>query len=131
MAFNKFLYKTWFEIHNQSVPQTRFSSYFQKGMIFPFGKKSIFLLRKNHPLLEDTKFKLLLCMSLVFRASSNVSFSDNNSVLKVFTKGFKNLLSRFFLIPKICYHVMSSAHGCINILPILEVSFRLSQQGGR
>ena len=29
MASYKFLYKTWFEIHNQSVPQTPFSSYFQ------------------------------------------------------------------------------------------------------
>ena len=42
----------------QSVPQTLFDSYFQKGKIFPFGKESVFPFRKNHPLLEDTKFKL-------------------------------------------------------------------------
>ena len=53
-------------INQQSVPQTRFGSYLQKGKIFPFGKESIFPFRKNHPLSEDTKFKLSLCMLLLF-----------------------------------------------------------------
>ena len=127
----KCLYKTWFQIHNHSVTQTRFGSYFQKGIIFPFGKESIFLLWKNHPLLEDAKFKLLLCMSLVFTASRNVSFSDNNHILKVSRKGFENLPSSIFSIPKICYQAMSCACDCIYLLPILEVSFRHSQQYGR
>ena len=35
-------------------------------------------------------------MSLVFRASTNVSFSDNNHILKFFIKGFENLPSRLF-----------------------------------
>ena len=44
----------------QSVPQSLFDSYFQKGKIFPFGKESVFPFRKNHPLSEDTKFKFPL-----------------------------------------------------------------------
>ena len=131
VACYKCLYKTWFQIHNHSVTQTRFGSYFQKGMIFPFRKKSIFLLQENNPLLEDTKFNLLLCMSLVFTASRNVSFSDNNHILKVASKGFENLPSSIFSVPKLCYQAMSCACDCIYLLPILEVSFRHSQQDGR
>ena len=82
----------------QSIPQTRFGSYFQKGKIFPFGKESIFPFGKNHPLSEDTKFKLLLCMSLVFSASRNVSLSDDKYILKFFTEGFENLAFSFFLL---------------------------------
>ena len=80
----------------QSVPQTHFGSDFQKGKIFPFGKESVFLFRKNQPLLEDRKFKLLMCMLLVFCASRNVSFNYNNHFLKFFT-GFENLPSSSFL----------------------------------
>ena len=43
----------------------------------------------------------------------NVSFNDDNHILKFFTEGFENLPSIFFLIPKICYQVLSSARGCI------------------
>ena len=99
---------TDFEIldrRSRIVPQTRFGSYFEKGKIFPFGKESIFPFRKNHPLLEDTKFRLSLCMSLVFCASRNVSFNDDNYILKFSAK--------FSLIPKICYQVLSSARGCL------------------
>ena len=113
VASYKFLYKTLFEIHNQSAPETCFGSYFQKGKIFPFGKESIFLFRKNHPLLDDTKFRLLLCMLLVLRVSRNISFSDSNHISKFITKGFENLPSSFSLIPKICYQVLSSTRGCI------------------
>ena len=49
-----------------------------KGEDLPFGKESIFLFQKNHPLSEDTKFKLLLCMLLVFSALKNISFCNNN-----------------------------------------------------
>ena len=35
-------------------------------------------------------------MSLVFCTSRNVSFNDDNHILKCFTKGFENLLSSFF-----------------------------------
>ena len=94
--------------YNQSVPQSCFGSYFQKEKIFLFGKESVLPFWKNHPLSEDTKLKLLLCMLLVFCAR-NVSFSDDNLIFKFFTKGFENLLARFFLIPKICYQVLSSA----------------------
>ena len=95
---------TYLEItHKQSVPQSRFSSYFQKGKVFPFGKESIFPFRKNRPTSEDTKFKLSPCMSLVFGASKNVSFSNDNHILKFFTEGFENLPSSFFSVLKICY----------------------------
>ena len=97
----------------QSIPQICFRSYFQNKKIFLFGKKSIFPFWKNHPLSENTKFKLSLCMSLVFGASRNISFNYNNHIFKLFTKGFENLLSCFFLIPKICYQVLGSARACI------------------
>ena len=88
----------------QSVPQICFGSYFQKGKIFRFGKESIFPFRENHPLSEDTKIKLSLCMLLVFGASKNVSFNNNNHVSKLFAKGFENLSSSFFFsVPKIYY----------------------------
>ena len=35
-------------------------------------------------------------MSLVFGASRNVSFNDDNHILKFFTEGFENLPSSFF-----------------------------------
>ena len=72
-----------------------FRCYFQKGKILPFGKKSTFPFWKNHPLSEDTKFKLSLCMLLVFGASRKVSFNDDNHILEFFTEGFENLLSSF------------------------------------
>ena len=56
-------------------------------------------------------------MSLVFCASRNVSFNDDNHILKFFTEGFENLSSSFFLIPKICYQVLSSARGYIFYFP--------------
>ena len=90
---------TDFEIldrRSRIVPQTRFDSYFEKGKIFPFGKESIFPFRKNHPLLEDKKIKLLLCMSLMVGAPRNVSLSDDKCIWKFFTEGFENLPSSFF-----------------------------------
>ena len=68
------------------------------------GKNPVFPFWKNHPLSEDTKFKLSLCMLLVFCASRNVSFNDNNHILTFFTQGFENLPSSSFLILKICYY---------------------------
>ena len=67
-----------------------------KGEGLPFTKESTFPFWKNHPLLEDTKFKLLRCLLLVFDASRNVSFNDDNHILKFFTESFENLLSIFF-----------------------------------
>ena len=52
-------------------------------------------------------------MSLEFGASRNVSFNEDNHILKFFTEGLENLPSSFFLIPKICYHVLGSARGFI------------------
>ena len=52
-------------------------------------------------------------MSLVFYASKNISFNDDNHILKFFTEGFENLPPSFFLIPKICYQALSKARGCI------------------
>ena len=75
-------------ILQQSVTQTHFGSYFQKGKIFPFKKEHIFPFLKNHPLLEDTKFKLSLCLLVVFGALRNVSFSGKNYILKIFTGRF-------------------------------------------
>ena len=97
----------------KTLPQTHFGSYFQKGKIFPFGKESVFPFQKNHPLSEDRKFKLLLCMSLVFCALGNLSFNDDNHILRFFTEGFENLSSSFFLISKICYQVLSKECRCI------------------
>ena len=65
-----------------------FGNCLQKGKIFPFGKELIFPFQKNHPLSEDKKFKMSLCMSLVFGASRNVSFSNDNHILKFFTESF-------------------------------------------
>ena len=80
-------------------------SYFQKRKIFPFRKESIFPFLKNHLLSKDTKFKLSLCMSLVFGISKNVSF-NNNHILKFFTKGFENLLSSFlFSCENLCLSI--------------------------
>ena len=66
---------------------------------------------------KTKKIKLSLCISLVFCASRNVSFNDHNHILKFFTEGFENLPSSFFLIPKVCYQVLSSASGCIFYFP--------------
>ena len=52
-------------------------------------------------------------MSLVFDPLRNVSFNDDNHILKFFTEGFENLPSNFFLIPKICYQVLGSARAYI------------------
>ena len=133
VASYRFLYKTLFEIHNQSVPETCFGSYFQKGKIFSFGKESFSPFRKNHPLLDDTKFRLLLCILLVLRASRNISFSDSNHILKFITKGFESLPSSFSLIPKIFNSVIKywAVLVAAFILPVWEVSFRHSQQDGR
>ena len=73
-----------------------FRQLFPKGKIFSFGRKSVFLFQKNHPLLEDTIFKLLLWISLVFRPSTNVPFSANNHILKFFIKSFENHYQVFF-----------------------------------
>ena len=97
----------------QSVSETRLGNFFQNRKIFPFRKESIFPFWKNHPLLKDPKFKLLLCMSLVFRASRNNVFSFGNHIFEFFTKDFENLSSSFFLFSKICCQVLSSARGCI------------------
>ena len=37
-------------------------------------------------------------MLLVFGVSKNVSFGNDNHILKFFTEGFENLQSSFFLI---------------------------------
>ena len=104
----------------QSVPQICFGSYFQKGKIFRFGKESIFPFRENHPLSEDTKIKLSLCMLLVFGASKNVSFNNNNHVSKLFAKGFENLSSSFFFFgsKNLLYIEYWAAHVAAFILPI-------------
>ena len=116
MASYKFLYKIWFEIHNQSVPQTSLGSYFQKGKVFLLRKEFIFPSEKNHPLLEDVKFKLLLYMSLMLRVSRNVSFSDNNHILKFFTKVFENLPS--LVVIKLFFNIK-------NLLSNFELCTRL------
>ena len=119
----------------QSVPQTRFGSYFQKGKIFLFKKESTFLFRENHPLLEDKKFKLLLlCILLVLCASRNISFNDGNHISKFITEGFENLPSSFFLISKICNKVLSSARGCIFYYPFgkfhLDIPIKMADNSG-
>ena len=47
------------------------------------------------------------------------------TVLKFFTEDFENLPARFFLIPKICYQVLSSAQGCIYTSPLGSWKFHL------
>ena len=56
-------------------------------------RRASLMFRKDHPLSEDTKFKLMLCMLLVFCASRNIY---GNYILKFFSNGFKNLPSSFF-----------------------------------
>ena len=106
----------------QSVPQTRFESYFLNGKIFLFGKESIYPFRKNHPLSEDTKLKSLLYMSLVLGALRNVSFNDDNHILKVFTEGSENFWSSLFFNSE---NLLSSiaVHAAAFTLPVREVSF--------
>ena len=121
---------TNYSASKQSVPQTCFSSYFQKGKIFPFRKESIFPFQKNHPLSENTKFKLLLCMSLAFGQLKNVSFGNDNH-MKFFTEDFENLPSSFFFsVLKICYRDWA-VRVAVFILPIREISFWHLQQDGR
>ena len=89
----------WKKINKSSPTLRNINPFWQllsKGEDLPFGKESLFPFRKNHPPLEDTKFKLLLCMSLVFVALRNISFNDDNHIMKFFTEGFENLLSSFF-----------------------------------
>ena len=105
------------------ITRNSFEQLFPKGKIFSFGGGWIFLFWKNHLLLEDTKFKLLLWMSLVFRASTNVSFSGNNHILKFFIRRFKILPSSFF------FKFWKSA--ITYWLSDQEVSFRHSKQDGR
>ena len=93
----------------QSVPQTRLGSYFQNRKIFPFRKESILPFRKNHPLSKGKKIELSLCMSLVFCALRNVSFNDDNQILKFFNEDFENLLSRFFFNSE---NLLSSIEQC-------------------
>ena len=57
-----------------------------KFPFYPFFQ--VFPFRKNHPFSEGKKFRLSLCMSLVLCASRNVSFNDDNHILKFFTEGF-------------------------------------------
>ena len=104
---------TNYSASKQSVPQTCFSSYFQKGKIFPFRKESIFPFQKNHPLSENTKFKLLLCMSLAFGKLKYVSFGNDNHTLKFFTEDFEKLLSSFFFSSENLLSRLSSVRGCI------------------
>ena len=105
MASYKLLCKTWFVIHNQSVLQTRFGKYFWKGNIFPIRKESMF----PYPLLENTRFKLFLCMLIVFRTSRNISFSDDNHILKFFAEGFWKFTIKSFLNPE---NLLSSIAQC-------------------
>ena len=114
----------------QSVPQTRLGSYFQNRKIFPFRKESILPFRKNHPLSKGKKIELSLCMSLVFCALRNVSFNNNNHILKFVTESFENLPSSFFFNSE---NNLSSIEQCTWVhflLPVWEVSFRHSQQDG-
>ena len=52
------------------------------------GKDRLFREKINFLVLEDRKFKLLLSMSLVFRASTKIYFSDSDHILKFAIKGF-------------------------------------------
>ena len=97
VASYKFLYKAWFEIHKQSVPQTPVSSYFQRKRSSISGKNQISCFGRTIPYWKTQNLNCCCKMSLVFRASTNVSFSGNNHILKFFIKGFKNLPSNFFL----------------------------------
>ena len=73
-------------------------------------------------------------MSLVFCASRNVSFNDHNHILKFFTEGFENLPSSSFLIPKVCYQVLSSARGRIIYFPFrkfhLDIRNKMAESSG-
>ena len=101
---------------HQCVPETCFSSYFQKGKILIFGKESIFLfllLGRIIPFWKAKKFILSLCMLLVFGALKNVSFSNNNRISKFLQKVLKISFWVSFPVQKICYQVLSSARDCI------------------
>ena len=89
--------------------KARTTNLFQQ--LFPKREDLSFRERIHLPVSEDTKFKLLLCMSLVFGASRNVSFNDDNHILKFFTEGFENLLSRFFFFNS--ENLLSSIEQCM------------------
>ena len=71
-------------------------------------------------------------MSLVLCASRNVSFNGDNHILKFFTEGFT--VKFFFLIPKICYQILSSARGCIYYFPFgkfhLDIRNKMAHNSG-
>ena len=80
----------------QSVHTTNlFRQLLPKGEDLSFRERISSCFRRIIPFLK-TKFKLLLCMLLVFCALRNISFNDDNHILKFFTEGFQNLLSSFF-----------------------------------
>ena len=80
----------------------------KRGRSFLSGKNLSSCFRRIIPFLK-TKFKLLLCMLLVFCALRNISFNDDNHILKFFTKGFQNLLSSFFFSSE---NLLSSTEQC-------------------
>ena len=49
--------------------------------------KNIFT--KNHPLREDMKLKLLLCISITFGALGNKVVDDDNHIFNFFTGGLE------------------------------------------
>ena len=70
----------------------------------------------------------------MFCASRNVSFNDDNHILKFFTESFENLPSSFFLTPKVCYQVLISARGCIFYFPFgkfhLDIRNKMADNSG-
>ena len=89
----------------------------RKARCFISRKKQVFLVDFSaefpiFPRISKNRPNISL-MPLVFCTSRNVSFNDDNHILKFFNEGFENLPSSFFLIPKIFYQILSSARGCI------------------
>ena len=68
----------------------------------------------------------LFCMLLLFGALRNVSFNDNNHILRFFTEGSENLPSSFFQFLKSVIKYWA-VHVAAFVLPIQEISFRHSQ----
>ena len=64
-------------------------------------------------ILKTQNLNCRCAMLLVFGASRSISFNDDNHILKFFTEVLKIYCQVFFLIPKICYRVLSSARGYI------------------
>ena len=126
-VFCPWLKKTWKSVQTTNPLWQLYTSGKGRSSLLEKNPSSCFRRIIHFP--KDTKFKLLLCISIVFGASRNVSLKDhNNHILKLFTEAFKNLLS-IFLNPENLLFKHWALHVVVFILLPQKVSAR--KQDGR